>query len=84
MDIAGAFDNLTFDAIERSLKEHNFNSDIIRWIVYMLKHRKIIYELNGTVMKVSATRGTPQGGVLSQTLWILDKWPIERAKIQTL
>lgn len=71
MDIAGAFDNVSFDAVITSLVTHGFGNQIIRWIQYMLSNRNITLNLGGQNMTVRATRGTPQGGVLSPTLWIL-------------
>lgn len=71
MDIAGAFDNLLFDAVTKSAEKLGINSRIIRWIKYMLSHRNITLKLNGQTMTVRATRGTPQGGVLSPTLWVI-------------
>lgn len=69
--MAGAFDNLSFDAINESISGYGFDSNVTGWINNMLRNRIIIYEINGIKMKVKATRGTPQEGVLSPTLWIL-------------
>lgn len=71
MDIAGAFDNITFDAIQTHLYECGLDVNVCRWIKYMLTHRSITVESHGCEVTVTATRGTPQGGVLSPTLWIL-------------
>lgn len=71
MDIAGAFDNASFDAAIKSVVDHGFDITIARWIEYMLCNRSIIFEQKGHEMTVRATRGTPQGGVLSPTIWIL-------------
>lgn len=71
MDIARAFDNITFDAIESHLYGCGLDANVCRWIKYMLTHRHITVETPRGEVTVKATRGTPQGGVLSPTLWIL-------------
>lgn len=63
MDIAGAFDNITFDAIEMHLNRCNLNANVCGWIKHMLTHRLITVEMHGCKVTVTATRGTPQGGV---------------------
>lgn len=71
IDIAGAFDNITFDAVNSHIEKSDINIQIAKWIKFMLKSRTILVETNGHLTKVRATRGTPQGGVLSPTLSIL-------------
>lgn len=71
MDIAGAFDNISFDAISTHITECGLNAKVIDWIKFMLTHRTITFESHGNSKTVKATRGTPQGGVLSPTLWII-------------
>lgn len=71
LDIAGAFDNVSFDAVIRSIENRKFSTVITSWIKYMLSHRKITFETGSEKLTVQATRGTPQGGVLSPTLWVI-------------
>lgn len=71
MDIEGAFDNVSFDAIERAFNRLGINQLLGRWIKNYLSSRMILYESNGTLITVTATKGTPQGGVISPFLWIL-------------
>lgn len=70
MDIAGAFDNVSFNAINNSIEKLNVSKQVSSWIKHMLSHRYITIDLNGSKMTVKATRGTPQGGVISPMLWI--------------
>ncbi|RZK37795.1 MAG: hypothetical protein EOO61_08560, partial [Hymenobacter sp.] len=70
LDIEGAFDNVTFDAINSNIAECGANPRICSWIKSMLEHRDISYSHNGILVTIRATRGTPQGGVLSPLLWL--------------
>lgn len=71
MDIAGAFDNITFETINTHMGECGLDTQVTNWINFMLTHRNIQLTSHGRTVTVQATRGTPQGGVLSPTLWIL-------------
>lgn len=71
MDIEGAFDNITFDAINEHINGCNANTYVQAWIKFMLANRLITYSEMGRTMTVKAIRGTPQGGVLSPLLWIV-------------
>ena len=55
----------------RALEKRNIDFRIRRWIKYFLTKRQITYELSGKKYAVLATKGAPQGGVLSPLLWIL-------------
>lgn len=37
MDVAGAFDNITFEAVQEQLEQLGINESIIKWIKYMLE-----------------------------------------------
>lgn len=71
MDIAAAFDNVSFRAILASLDQLGIVSMIKGWIKFMLANRAITITTSNKQVSVVATRGTPQGGVLSPTLWTL-------------
>lgn len=71
LDIEGAFDNISYSAVEMSLVSRDVNRTTIVWISKLLKSRSITYETGGHKTSIIPTRGTPQGGVLSPTLWIL-------------
>lgn len=71
MDIAGAFDNISLEAMNRHVSICGFPQKINEWIKNMLANRIIIIDNYGLTSTVKATRGTPQGGVLSPNLWIL-------------
>ena len=64
MDIEGAFDNTSYQSMIIS-------ANITKWINSMQQSRIIRANLLGDVREVTATRGCPQGGVLSPLLWSL-------------
>ena len=72
LDISGAFSDASINGMVNSLKNRGINSTIIRWIEEMLKKRKMIAQLHGESIEKSLDRGTPQGGILSPTLFNLD------------
>lgn len=71
LDIEGAFDHTSFNSIVRAAGQHMIDDTICRWIKSMLKHRTINSTIAETSKKVTATKGCPQGGVLSPLLWNL-------------
>ena len=71
IDITGAFDNTTYEAIETSMVQKNIPPLIINWTLQMLKGRIISTTIGDEKLSISATRGCPQGGVLSPLLWTL-------------
>ena len=71
MDVEGAFDNTAFDSIRRAVEKRGFDRETTDWIMAMLRERNISASIGGDSMTVRATRGCPQGGVLSPLLWSL-------------
>ena len=69
LDIAGAFDNIKFSAIERALLELEVPNVLIHWIKFMLGHRTVKASLYGKDVTRKMERGCPQGGILSPFLW---------------
>jgi hypothetical protein len=79
LDIEGAFDRPQFDIIKQAAEKHGTESTICRWICAMLESKNITATLSGETTGASATRGCPQGGVLSPLLWSLvmeDLWEL--------
>ena len=70
LDIAGAFNNVSIEAIIESLLETGINNAAFLWIGSLLRCRKIKAEWNDA-MAIKKVRGTPQGRVLSPLLWLL-------------
>lgn len=71
LDIEGAFDNASYSSIGSAMLRRHFDPCIATWVHAMLANRQISSELSGSCVTVKATRGCPQGGVLSPLLWSL-------------
>ncbi len=71
LDIEGAFDNVSFEAINRALNSKCESPEVNRWIMSMIHNRKIEVGLHGEMKVVAIRRGCPQGGILSPFLWNL-------------
>jgi len=71
MDIGGAFDNTSFQAITTAARERGLEETCCRWIGSMLKSRLIHTSLTGSNLTAKVVGGCPQGGVLSPLLWNL-------------
>ncbi|WP_443057091.1 reverse transcriptase domain-containing protein [Streptomyces sp. IBSBF 2390] len=68
IDIEGAFNNVTAEAIIDSLSRKNVDQGICTWIRHMLTSRIVIGEIAGSSAVRAVSRGTPQGGVISPLL----------------
>lgn len=71
LDITGAFNNTSYDSMNRALSEAGVEPTICRWVAYMLQSRRVQTTLLDQTVEVRATRGCAQGGVLSPLLWNL-------------
>jgi hypothetical protein len=69
LDIKGAFDNVTTEGIEASLKKRKFPPTMINWYINYLKSRSINISIKGTKLRRLLKRGFAQGGVLSTIIW---------------
>ncbi|KAL5263487.1 hypothetical protein ACHWQZ_G008759 [Mnemiopsis leidyi] len=71
LDIEGAFDNVSFDAIERALNLKCKSRGVNRWIMSMIRNRRILVGLQDEKRVILIRKGCPQGGILSPFLWNL-------------
>ena len=71
LDIEGAFDNMSFDAINSALSSSSIPSPICNWISEMLSTRIVSYSLGEEIITRHVTKGCPQGGILSPFIWNL-------------
>lgn len=62
LDIEGAFDNTSHQSIYQALTSRGVNNTTSRWIMGMLRNRKIQASLAGEKLSVKTNRGCPQGG----------------------
>ena len=68
LDIKGAFDNVSTNAIIRSLEKKKAEENIISWYRDYLCNRTCEAELGGSKIFAKLTRGCPQGGVASPVI----------------
>ena len=71
LDVEGAFDNVTFSAIEKALHRKCESPVVIKWIMDLIRNRSTTVELNGHIRTIRIVKGCPQGGILSPFLWNL-------------
>lgn len=69
LDVEGAFDNTSYDSIERASNRKGIEPSTIGWIRAMLESRSMTTTLGSKSLTVTAMKGCPQGGVLSPLLW---------------
>jgi hypothetical protein len=70
LDIEGAFDNTSFNAMVEAARECGLEETCCRWIRSMLESRLVHAFLTGSEA-ARVAGGYPQGGVLSPLLWNL-------------
>ena len=71
LDIEQAFDAVSFTAIKDALHQANISDTVSQWIFHMVSNRYITLTFCDTSITKKATRGSPQGGVLSPLIWNL-------------
>jgi hypothetical protein len=71
LDIEGAFDNTSFNAMVGAAKGRGLEETCCRWIRSMLESRLVHAFLTGSSLTARVVGGCPQGGVLSPLLWNL-------------
>ena len=71
LDIEGAFDNVSFGAIERALDSKWKSAEVNQWIRSMIHNRQTTVELQGERRTIAIRQGCQQGGILSHFLWNL-------------
>ena len=76
LDIAGAFNNLSFESAIKSMRERKFPSKIVDWYKNFLYNQESTYELNNKLYTRALKKGCPQGGVLSPLVWNINFDPI--------
>ena len=71
IDISGAFDNTATETIIEHSKEKGIKEWIIKWMIMMLKNRRVKASSKSCDKRFKPNRGCPQGGVLSPLMWSL-------------
>ena len=71
LDIKEAFVAVSFSALKEALLTAGILHTITQWIYYMVSNRHITLTYCDATITRKATKGSPQGGVLSPLLWNL-------------
>jgi hypothetical protein len=71
LDIEGAFDNTSFNAMVVVVRERGLEKTCCRWIRSMIESRLVHAFLTGSSLAARVAVGCPKGGVLSLLLWNL-------------
>ena len=71
LDIEGAFDNVSFDAISKTIQNSPVDKSTAGWIMSMVTNRNITINHKDVDKRFRVRRGCPQGGILSPFLWNL-------------
>jgi hypothetical protein len=69
--IQKVFDKASFEATAKATNRRGVEPTICRWMDFMLERRSVADTLSGETLGVTATRGSPQGKVLSPHMWSL-------------
>jgi ribonuclease HI len=72
LDISGAFSDASIAGLKKSLANRGVKKDIGTWITYMLENRKVSATIGDSNTTKEINRGTPQGGILSPTIYNID------------
>ena len=56
----------------RALEKREINGQLRTWIAHMLKNRKVTVYMGDCKATKGINRGTPQGGILSSTIFNVD------------
>jgi hypothetical protein len=76
LDIAGAFNNLTFNAATKAMRKRGLPNNIITWYSHFLHNQESTMELGDSRFSRKLVVGAPQGGVMSPTVWNINFDPI--------
>ena len=69
LDVEGAFDKISFEAIQRGLINKGIETKTINWIMDMTTTRSLKIEHKGEHITFRIKRGVAQGGILSPLIW---------------
>ena len=71
LDIEGAFDNVSFNAISNAIHNSPVDPSTAGWITSMVTNRHVTISHKNASRRIKVKRGCPQGGILSPFLWNL-------------
>ena len=62
LDIEGAFDNISFNAIKKTIEKSEIDSTTCNWIFNMISNRYTTITLKNATKRFEIIKGCPQGG----------------------
>ena len=62
LDIEGAFDNISFNAIKKTIEKSEIDCTTCNWIFNMISNRYTTITLKNATKRFKITKGCPQGG----------------------
>jgi hypothetical protein len=71
LDIIGAFNNVSHQAMERAMIKHGFPPDIIQWYLFYTKNRTVEFNTGSQQFIRHLVDGFAQGGILSPPIFDL-------------
>ncbi|UYV77948.1 hypothetical protein LAZ67_15003004 [Cordylochernes scorpioides] len=69
IDISGAFDNAWWPMVLKRIDEDNVNASIVKLFKSYFDNRKIRYRYTSIEVQKTLSKGCPQGGPISPTIW---------------
>jgi retron-type reverse transcriptase len=84
LDISGAFDNLRWSKVLECMRKQNVAKKTYEIFKDFLSNRKVQLNLNGESITRYLTKGSPQGAIVSPTLWnlVMNELLVSLKKIQ--
>jgi hypothetical protein len=81
IDYKGAFDNVTYEAVDEALEKANVPEFAKRWAKSSLENRQLSTNIDGNEIKFTPRKGVPQGSVLSPLFFnLIMNGPLELAE----
>ena len=71
LDIEGAYDNISFNAITDAINKSPVDFTTAGWITNMVTNRFVTINHKSSTRRIRVKRGCPQGGIPSPFLWNL-------------
>jgi len=82
LDISGAFDNLTWPALQRDLSSLGASQHMRHLIANYLRGRTATMTIGGVTKTVRVAKGSPQGSILGPVLWNVTVEALLRTEFQ--
>ena len=81
VDVQGAFDTVSFDAMRDALIEHDTEPELTRWLDYLARNRSVEIKEGDSIITFRPLEGTTQGGHNGPDLWNVSIWDLITLKL---